>query len=116
MLSVGRLHIWGALLRMGAPSVSFEEILMPYRSSIHKPHVRLLLAMIFALAVSSVTIGQNPARSPSDTVREFYRLMRDKKFREAFDMSIYRPAIDGLNKEEFDDLRSDFDKMAAVMP
>jgi hypothetical protein len=31
-------------------------------------------------------------------------------------MSIYKPAIDGLNKEEFADLRSDFDKMAAVMP
>ena len=89
---------------------------MPYRSSIHKPHVILLLATIFALAVSAVAIGQNPARSPSDTVREFYKLMRDKKFREAFDMSIYKPAIDGLNKEEFADLRSDFDKMAAVMP
>jgi hypothetical protein len=89
---------------------------MPYRSSTHKPHVLLLLAMIFALAVSAGAFGQNPARSPSDSVREFYKLMRDKKYREAFAMSIYKPAIDGLNKEEFDDLRSDFDKMAAVMP
>jgi len=102
---------------------------MSYRSSSNKPHVLLLLAITFALAVSSATpgspggqlagggaIGQNPGRSPSDTVREFYKLMRDKKFREAFAMSIYKPAIDGLSKSEFDDLRSDFDKMAAVMP
>jgi hypothetical protein len=55
-------------------------------------------------------------RSPSDTVREFYKAMREKRFREAFDMSIYKPAIDPLKPEEFEQLRPDFDKMAAVIP
>jgi hypothetical protein len=55
-------------------------------------------------------------RSPSDTVREFYKAMREKRFREAFDMSIYKPAIDPLKPQEFEDLRPDFDKMAAVIP
>ena len=55
-------------------------------------------------------------RSPSDTVREFYKAMREKRFREAFDMSIYKPAIDPLKPQEFEDLRPDFEKMAAVIP
>lgn len=60
---------------------------------------------------------QTPAvRSPSDTVREFYKAMREKRFREAFDLSIYKPAIDPLKPQEFEELRPDFDKIAAVMP
>jgi hypothetical protein len=52
------------------------------------------------------------ARSPSDTVREFYRTMRAKKFREAFALSIFKPAIDPLSQAEFDDLRPDFERLA----
>jgi len=48
-------------------------------------------------------------------MREFYRLMREKKFREAFGMSIYRPAIEGLSAQEFEDLRPDFEKMAIAV-
>lgn len=69
---------------------------------------------------SSQTIGStaaaNPGRSPSDTVREFYRAMRDKRFREAFALSIYKPAIEGLKPEEFEDLRPDFERLAAALP
>src|SRR5215203_2871218 len=54
--------------------------------------------------------------SPSDTVRDFYRLMRERKFREAFALSIYQPAIDGLKPGEFDDLKPDFERMAAAIP
>jgi hypothetical protein len=42
--------------------------------------------------------------------------MRERRVREAFAMSIYKPAIDGLKPEEFDDLRPDFERMAAVVP
>src|SRR5436189_6186936 len=55
-------------------------------------------------------------RSPSDTVREFYKAMREKRFREAFAMSIYKPAIENLKPQEFEDLRPDFDNMAAATP
>ena len=48
-------------------------------------------------------------------MREFYRLMREKKFREAFTLSIYRDAIEGLSKEEFEDLRPDFERMAVAV-
>jgi Domain of unknown function (DUF4878) len=71
----------------------------------------LLIAMI---AGSSTALAQTP-RSPTETVREFYRMMREKKFREAFGMSIYRPAIEGLSTPEFEELRPDFEKMAIAV-
>jgi hypothetical protein len=48
-------------------------------------------------------------------MREFYRMMREKKFREAFGMSIYRPAIEGLSPQEFEELRPDFERMAIAV-
>jgi hypothetical protein len=76
------------------------------------------VVLIGLLLISSAVAGvsQQPQRSPSDTVREFYKAMREKRFREAFDLSIYKTAIDGLKPQEFEDLRPDFDKMAAVIP
>src|SRR6266508_5220530 len=68
----------------------------------------------------SQTASKSPAtpavRSPSDTIREFYKAMHEKRFREAFDLTIYKPAIDSLKPEEFEDLRPDFEKMALATP
>lgn len=71
-------------------------------------------AVILALSVSTA-VAQNKARTPTETTRAFYQTMRDKKYREAFAMSIYQPALDGLSAQEFDDLRPDFDRMAAAI-
>lgn len=74
-----------------------------------------MLCCALLLAVTTPGLAQSTQRSPSDTMREFYRMMREKKFREAFGMSIYRPAIEGLTTQEFDDLRPDFEKMAVAV-
>lgn len=75
--------------------------------------VSALLACFGALPLMS---QQPPPRSPSDTVRQFYKAMREKRFREAFALSIYRPAIDPLKPQDFEELRPDFEKMAAILP
>src|SRR5882672_4800437 len=75
-----------------------------------------IIGLLVCLAVVPVMSQQPPPRSPSDTVREFYKAMREKRFREAFDLSIYKPAIDPLKPQEFEELRPDFEKMAAVIP
>lgn len=75
----------------------------------------LCLFLITVIGLSSA-VAQNPPRTPTETVREFYKAMREKKFREAFGMSIYKLAIDGLTTQEFEDLRPDFEKMAAAIP
>lgn len=70
----------------------------------------LLIALIGSFP--SDTLAQATPRTPTEVTREFYKLMREKKFREAFALSIYRFAIEGLSQQEFDDLRPDFEKMA----
>ena len=52
------------------------------------------LVLLIVLAGSAVLAQNPPARSPTETMRQFYQLMREKKFREAFLLSIYRPAKD----------------------
>lgn len=54
-------------------------------------------------------------RSPSEVVREFYKAMREKRFRDAFSISIYKPAFEGLTKQEYDDLLPDFEKVALAV-
>jgi hypothetical protein len=76
----------------------------------------LLLGFLLCQGAAPVRPQQAPPRSPSDTVREFYKAMRERRFREAFAMSIYKPAIEPLKPQEFEDLRPDFEKMAAVIP
>ena len=73
--------------------------------------------LLFISCISIEARAQtNAARTPTETVREFYRLMRERHFREAFALSIYKPAIEGLSAEEFEELRPDFEKMAAIIP
>ena len=77
--------------------------------------MRTLILLVIVLLLASTSIAQTPPRSPTDTTRDFYRLMRERKYREAFGISIYRPAIEGLSTEEFNDLKPDFEKMAIAV-
>ena len=77
--------------------------------------MRTLIILVLALFVSSSSFAQSPQRSPTETMRDFYRMMREKKYREAFAISIYRPAIEGLSAEEYNDLKPDFDRMAVAV-
>jgi hypothetical protein len=88
------------------------------RASISRSHFLatvVIAGFLVCLAALPVRPQQPPPRSPSDTVREFYKAMREKRFREAFDLTIYKPAIDPLKPKEFEDLRPDFERMAAVI-
>jgi hypothetical protein len=75
-----------------------------------------LALLVTATGLSyEAAVAQNPQRTPTETTRDFYRMMREKKYREALSISIYRPALDGLTAQEFEDLRPDFDKMAVAV-
>ena len=63
-----------------------------------------LFAILNAISGSALAAIQTPPRSPSETVREFYKAMREKRFREAFALSIYKPAIENLKPQEFEDV------------
>ena len=74
----------------------------------------LFCALLFG--ITSAGFPQNQPLSPTETVRLFYKTMRERKFKEAFAMSIYKPAIEPLTAKELEDLRPDFEKMAAAIP
>ena len=74
-----------------------------------------LLLLIASTGVEA--FAQNSqARTPTETVREFYKRMRERKYVEAFQLTIYTPAIEGLSAEELEELRPDFERMAAAIP
>jgi hypothetical protein len=81
----------------------------------HGFSIVVIFTLLICLTILSVHAQKTP-RSPSDTVRQFYKAMREKRFREGFSLSIYKPAIDPLKPEEFEELRPDFEKIAAVFP
>ena len=74
-----------------------------------------MLCCVLLLAFTTAGFAQAVQRTPTETMRDFYRLMREKKFREAFGISIYQPALEGLSTQEFEDLRPDFERMAAAV-
>ena len=71
--------------------------------------------ILVTIAAWSSAVAQNTPRTPTETTRDFYRMMREKKYREAFAMSIYQPAMEGLSAQEYEDLRPDFDRMAVAI-
>ena len=59
---------------------------------------------------------QIDAGGPADTVRAFYKLLREKKFREAIFLTNLRPAIEGLTDTELKDFSVDFEALAGQVP
>lgn len=66
-------------------------------------------------APQGATIEIEP-NGPADTVRAFYRLLREKKFREAMFLTNLRPAIESLTDAELSDFSLDFAEIAGQVP
>ena len=75
----------------------------------------LTLLSAVLLASSSALLAQTQ-RSPSDVVREFYKAMREHRFKDAWSMTIYKPGVEGLTAEEMEELRVDFEEKAVKIP
>lgn len=61
------------------------------------------------------TIDIEP-NGPADTVRAFYKLLREKKFREAMFLTNLRPAIESLTEAELSEFSLDFAEIAGQVP
>ena len=74
--------------------------------------------MLVALAIFflSSSASAQTEKSPSDVVRDFYKAMREHRFKDAWALTIYRPAVDDLNAQEMEDLLPDFEMKAAAIP
>lgn len=68
-----------------------------------------------AAAPKGATIALEP-NGPADTVRVFYKDLREKKFREAIFLTNLRPAIEGLTDAELKEFSLDFEQIAGQVP
>lgn len=53
---------------------------------------------------------------PADTVRVFYKYLREKKFRDAIFLTNLRPAIEGLTEAELKEFALDLETLAGQVP
>ncbi|MBX7173792.1 MAG: hypothetical protein K1X72_22670 [Pyrinomonadaceae bacterium] len=54
--------------------------------------------------------------SPADTVRLFYKNLREKRYREAMMLTNMRAAVEGLSESEMQDLTPDFEPLSTEVP
>src|SRR5215831_17635701 len=75
------------------------------------------LILLVSVGLGTIPTVQAQAQgAPSDVVREFYKAMREHRFRDAWSMSVYKPAIEGLSADELEDLRPLFEAQSAAVP
>ena len=84
----------------------------------HSPllHRRNFVLVALVVALLSSSAGAQTVKSPSDVVRDFYKAMHEHRFKEAWALTIYKPAVDDLNAQEMEDLLPDFEMKAAAIP
>lgn len=76
----------------------------------------LTFLLIFLFCVESRAQEGQSKLSPADTVKEFYRLLREKKYREGFKLSVYAAAVENLTQEQLEELKVDFDAAFSEIP
>lgn len=74
------------------------------------------LALVFWAPLSAAAQTNTTQRTPSDVVRDFYKALRERRFRDAWALTIYKPAVEGLTAEEMEDLLPTFEEKAAEVP
>jgi len=105
------------------PSMNTRQAHRCYALTLTILSVAGLLFVSTSAAANAQTPAATPANhvavpsvnSPSDTVRAFYKALGERRFREAFAMSIYKPAVESLSDAEFEELRPDFERMSAAV-
>ena len=78
--------------------------------------LRKIALLFLVVTLSSVAGHGQTQRTPSDVVRDFYKAMREHRFKDAWGMTIYKPAVEGLTAEEMEDLRATFEERASQIP
>lgn len=66
-------------------------------------------------STGGATIQIDP-NGPADTIRVFYKHLREKRFREAIFLTNLRPAVEGLTDTELKDFAVDFEAIAGQVP
>jgi len=93
-----------------AAKVSDSDKIAPVKNADLNPNVKLS-----AQTIKGATI-EIEKDSPADTVRVFYKSLRENRFREAMFLTNLRPAIEGLTDTELEELQLDLAPIAQQIP
>src|SRR5437762_7784882 len=88
---------------------------MVHRKLLHS-HICTSVALLSFIILGTAIVYSQTQRGPSDVVREFYKAMREHRFKDAWTLTIYKSAVETLTAEEMEDLRPDFEERAAKIP
>lgn len=77
---------------------------------------RSVISILVLIALAAAAHAQRKAGSPADTVINFYRALKEKRYVEGFRRSVYRNAVEGLTPAELHDLEPDFARTFAAIP
>jgi hypothetical protein len=80
-----------------------------------KLSIALVCSVLLCPALSGPGLAQG-AESPSQVVKEFYHHLRARRYVEAFRLSVYGAAMEGLSEEEMRNLEAEFTRMVAALP
>lgn len=79
--------------------------------------VSAVLALLIVTFNSQVGFsGQVRKLTPGETIQEFYRLLREKKYVDAFRLHVCAPAVESLSGQEATELEDEFAKLAGGIP
>lgn len=76
----------------------------------------VLALFVFAIPGQSGFAAQVKKLTPGETIQEFYRLLREKKYVDAFRLHVCAPAVEGLSSEDAAELEDEFAKLAGGIP
>ncbi|MDT7808044.1 MAG: hypothetical protein QOJ70_1857 [Acidobacteriota bacterium] len=107
------------------PSLQREQPTMNTRTNFN-PRALALCLMLLLCAMSAAAQSSAKEKSgaqataaavtPTEVTRAFYTALREARFRDALMMSVYRPAIEGLSAPDLEEMRVDFERLAAQVP
>ncbi|HSB10729.1 MAG TPA: hypothetical protein VLM38_14675 [Blastocatellia bacterium] len=75
--------------------------------------------LIATLAIVAIAVGSHARQkplTPSETVVNFYRALKGRRYVEGFRYSVYRNAVEGLTPPDLQDLEPDFARTFAAIP
>lgn len=76
----------------------------------------LLALALCLLALSDLSAQDLKTGSPSFVVKQFYELLRAKRYSEGFALSVYRLALEGLSTDDLRELEPEFERLATSLP
>lgn len=115
VLSISVFSLMLSLVNGCAVSANNSETASPEKQNVSTTAVEEKNQTVTKNSTSKSKI-QMTQGSPADTVRIFYKNLRERRFKEAMLMTNLHYAVEGLTDEEMQDLSSDFEPLAQQVP